>query len=561
MEASARVIRGIPASPGLGVGPLVRLPRRVAPPVDEPAPVTLEDGVAEVAAVLEQVAQGMEARAEGATEAAQAILRAGALIARDPDLADLVRDRIAGGLGVSNAVAAAADSFAAQLESLGGLMAERAADVRDVRDRAVARLLGQPESGVPRLGWPFVLTADEVSPAEAATLDPALCLALVTAGGGPTSHTAILAAQLGIPAVVGARGIETAPERVTVAVDGGRGEVEIDPSPARLEQLRTREDARKRALEGFSGRGATKDGHPVPLLANLGALAEAVRLGAWDVEGVGLFRTEFLFMDRDRAPSVGEQEAIYRRLFNGIGGLPVTVRTLDAGADQPLRFADLGLEDNPALGQRGIRTAAKFGSLLDDQLAALAQAAERTGADVRVMAPMVATEAEAEWFAGRARACGLSQVGVMVETPAAALQADRILRQVDFVSIGSNDLAQYTMAADRLQPELAGLLDPWQPAVLQLIGLAAEAGGLTGKPVGLCGEAGGDPALALVLIGLGVTSLSMAPPKIAAVRAALASHDLRHCRDLAAVALAAPTPAAAKQAVLDAAAPILRALT
>lgn len=216
-----------------------------------------------------------------------------------------------------------------------------------------------------------------------------------------------------------------------------------------------------------------------------------------------------------------------RGVFRAFGRRRVMVRTLDAGADKPLRFADLGAEPNPAFSRRGLRLSMAREDLLDAQLLALAQAREAVdGCDLWVMAPMVATQEEAEWFVRRARSFGLPQVGVMVETPAAALTAEQLLGAADFASIGTNDLSQYTMAADRMQGELAPLLSVWQPAVLAMIRAAAEGGRAAGKPVGVCGEAGGDPLAALVLVGLGVASLSMAPSKIGPVRAALRGHDL-----------------------------------
>jgi phosphotransferase system enzyme I (PtsI) len=294
----------------------------------------------------------------------------------------------------------------------------------------------------------------------------------------------------------------------------------------------------------------TSDGHPVALLANIGTAQDAESAGVLDVEGVGLFRTEFLFLGQERAPSLEEQVTVYTRVFEAFGSRRVVVRTLDAGADKPLAFADLGPEDNPALGRRGLRLSAERPELLDTQLTALATAARATGADVRVMAPMVATAEESAWFARRVREHGLPVVGVMIEVPAAALRARHVLAEVDFASIGTNDLAQYTLAADRMQGELATLLDPWQPAVLDLVAAACDGGRDKGKPIGVCGEAAADPLLALVLTGLGVSSLSMAPTRVPAVRAALRMHDLSTCTAMAAAARAARSPQDARDAVL-----------
>jgi len=354
---------------------------------------------------------------------------------------------------------------------------------------------------------------------------------------------------MGIPAVVQLPRAVAIGVGTLLAVDGSTGEVFVDPDPATQTELVQRSERRAKALGAASGPGATIDGHPVALLANIGTAEDAERAGVLDVEGVGLFRTEFLFLDRETAPSLEEQVTVYTRVFKALGSRRVVVRTLDAGADKPLAFADLGPEDNPALGRRGLRLSAERPDLLDTQLTALGMAAGATGADVRVMAPMVATAEEAAWFARRVREHGLPVVGVMIEVPAAALRSRHVLAEVDFASIGTNDLAQYTLAADRTQGELATLLDPWQPAVLDLIAAACDGGRDTGKHIGVCGEAAADPLLALVLTGLGVSSLSMAPTRVPAVRAALGIHDLRTCTAMAAAARAARSPQDARDAV------------
>ncbi len=248
------------------------------------------------------------------------------------------------------------------------------------------------------------------------------------------------------------------------------------------------------------------------------------------------------------------------KVFAPFPGRRVVVRTLDAGADKPLAFADLGPEENPALGRRGLRLSAERPDLLDAQLEALSHAMKATGADVRVMAPMVATAEEADWFSRRVRENGLPKAGVMIEVPGAALRTEHVLRDCDFGSLGTNDLAQYTMAADRMQGELSDLLDPWQPAVLDVIKAARDGAAKIGKPMGVCGEAGGDPLLALVLVGLGVQSLSMAPSKVPMVRFALSLHSLAECQGIAATALAARTAREAMQAVQGVVHDDLRAL-
>ena len=556
-EAGLRTFHGIGVSAGTAVGPLVVVTPPPTAPADEPATTDPAAAGQRVREVLEQVATGLEGRAAKADEHAKPILQAGAMMARDPGLVAGIDTQLGAGLGVTTAVTAAVEEYCAMFESLGGYMAERVTDLRDVRDRAVARLLDQPEPGVPVLTTPSVLAAHDLAPAETATLTAATCLGIITEAGGPTSHTAILAAQLGIPAVVQAVGIRSVPAGTIVALDGGVGEITVDPTEAEVKLLAERRRRREAALAGGTGRGSTRDGYPVALLANIGTVDDARAAAAQPVEGVGLFRTEFLFLDRDTMPTLAEQTATYTEVFTAFGDRRIVVRTLDAGADKPLKFADLGPEENPALGRRGLRLGMIRTEVMDTQLQALADAYQATRADVRVMAPMVATQAEATWFADRVRALGLPKVGVMIEVPAAAIRSRGILYHVDFASLGTNDLQQYTMAADRTQGELASLLNPWEPALLDVVALACEGGQAMGKPIGVCGEAGGDPALALVLTGLGVSSLSMAPGKVAAVRTSLSLHTLEQCQQMAAAARASVDATGARTAVLAMADPVL----
>ncbi|MBA4503782.1 phosphoenolpyruvate--protein phosphotransferase [Corynebacterium sanguinis] len=559
------VLHGIGVSAGTASGPAAV----VTPPtgVDEAEPPSVDpeaDGQ-RVREVLEQVAASLRERAGLAnSETSAAVLEATAALATDRGLIKGVARQLQKGSGPTRAIFDAVEVYAAKLRKLGGYMAERVTDLYDIRDRAIARLRGVAEPGVPALSRPSVLVAHDLAPAETATLDPALVRGIVTAGGGATSHTAILAAQLGIPAAVQVKGIDAllaGEGEVELAIDGGVGEVIVAPTPDDVAELEERSRRRAAALAGSSGEGATRDGHRVKLLANIGTAADAAQTAAADIEGSGLFRTEFLFLDREAAPSVEEQTATYAEVLRSFGTRRVVVRTLDAGADKPLSFADLGPEDNPALGRRGLRLSQAREDLLDAQLSALAAAHKLVPeADLWVMAPMVTTVEETQWFAEKTRAHGLPRVGVMVETPAAAVRAKHLLALVDFASIGTNDLSQYTMAADRMEGELAHLLNPWQPAVLSMVRATCRGGEATGKPVGVCGEAGGDPLLALVLVGLGVTSLSMAPSRVGAVRAALRSHDIDTCRQMANFAEDAPTAADARAAVLALADPVLRDL-
>lgn len=554
------VLHGIGVSAGTAAAKAAIV--RPAPGVDpdEPASIDAAADGARVRAALAVVSTSLKERAERAPEESAPILKATAQLAADRGLAKAVDKKLKKGLGVTQAVHAAVEEYAEMLKSLGGYMAERATDLYDVRDRAICELRGLPAPGVPEFDEPVVLVAHDLAPAETATLDPETVKGILTEVGGPTSHTAILAAQLGIPAIVKVSGILEVEEGTMLALDGGVGEIVVEPTDEEVELLAERSRRRASALAGSSGEGATYDGYRVKLLANIGTVDDAQRASTVDLEGAGLFRTEFLFLDRADAPSLDEQIDTYTKVLEAFGERRVVVRTLDAGADKPLSFADLGPEANPALGRRGLRLCQVREDLIDTQLAALAAAHAKTKAELWVMAPMVSTLEEAEWFADKARGVGLPKVGIMIEVPAAAIRANHLLDVVDFASIGTNDLTQYTMAADRMDGELAPLLNAWQPAVLQMIKFACEGGRATGKPIGVCGEAGGDPLLALVLTGLGVASLSMAPSKVNAVRAALRLHDRATCQQMAAFAVDAPTAEEGRNNVLKLVSPTMLSL-
>ncbi|MFC1401154.1 MULTISPECIES: phosphoenolpyruvate--protein phosphotransferase [Streptacidiphilus] len=544
------VLTGIAVGTGSVTGPVARM--TPVPPL--PQPRTVADTAAETGATLaalHDVVTDLESRAATAGAAAAEVLAAQGMMAADPVLAERVAELIRDGRDGAHALDAAFGEFRTALEAAGGYFAERAADLDDLRNRAVAQLLGLPMPGLPAPGHPFVLVAEDLAPADTALLDPTQVLALVTERGGPTSHTAILAKALGLPAVVGCGAADTLTEGLPVLVDAAAGTVQLDPAPEVVASAASREQRRRERAGRVHGAGRTADGHPVKLLANLGALQELSGAAAADCEGVGLFRTEFLYLDRAEAPGLDEQTAAYRQVFDAFAGRRVVVRTLDAGADKPLPFVNAGDEQNPALGIRGLRTAARDPELVDTQLAAVAAAAAASSAEVWVMAPMVSVPGEAADFAARVRAHGLPVAGAMVEVPAAALRAGAMADACDFLSIGTNDLAQYTFAADRTLGSLAALLDPWQPALLDLVRMTAQEGGRRGRPVGVCGEAAADPLLALVLVGLGVTSLSAAPSCLGEVRATLSEHTLEDCRALAALALAAGDAQSARAAVLD----------
>jgi phosphoenolpyruvate-protein phosphotransferase (PTS system enzyme I) len=538
-------LRGIGVSPGLAAGPVARM--SPPPAMPEARTVTDADGEADAAVrALETTERWLRDRAAAAKGAAHDILDAQSMIAADPMLRDGVAERIKGGADAPHALRDTFDEHRTMLEGLGGYLAERAADLDDLAHRAIAAVLGLPMPGLPEPGHPYVLVADDLAPADTAVLDPASVLALVTERGGPTSHTAILARALGLPAVVGCAGVLAVPDGVTATVDGTTGAVRAGVDADEADLVRERAAAERARLTGVRGPGRTADGHPVDLMVNIGSAADLTGVDLTDVGGVGLFRTEFLFLDRHDAPGIEEQVTAYAEAFRKFERGTIVVRTLDAGADKPLPFLRLRDEPNPALGVRGLRVARVQPEILETQLEAIATASAETTADVWVMAPMVSTPTEAAGFAERVRDHGLPIAGVMIEVPAAALRAGMFLDVVDFLSIGTNDLSQYTLAVDRQSGDLADLLDPWQPALLELVGACARAGREHGKSVSVCGEAAADPLLAPVLAGLGITKLSMSPRGLPAVRASLAERTLAECEELAARVLTAGDAAEAR---------------
>ncbi|RCV55715.1 phosphoenolpyruvate--protein phosphotransferase [Marinitenerispora sediminis] len=550
----SETLTGVGVSAGVGYGRTLRLTRSVPEP---PAGSRHDGDVAaetrRAMAAVEETAVDLTERGERAGGEAKDVLTAQALMARDPALAGDVERRIAEGTAAARAVFDAFTQYRDMLANAGAYLAARVADLDDVRDRIVARLLGVPLPGIPESGDPFVLLAQDLAPADTALLDPERVLAFVTREGGPTSHTAILARALGLPAVVACEGSEKIADGAQVLVDGATGEVVVAPEPDVVERAEARAAARASAARRSRGPGRTADGHHVPLLANVGGpkdLPAALENGA---EGVGLYRTEFLFLDRADAPTHEEQVAAYRAVLEAFPGAKVVVRTLDAGADKPLAFLPAPAEEpNPALGERGLRMMRLFPDMLDAQLAALAEAHRDTEADLQVMAPMVTDVEDTEWFAATAARAGIEQAGIMVEVPAAALRAAHLAESAAFFSIGTNDLTQYACAADREIGTLSRFQDPWQPGVVELVALTAAAAEGAGRPCGVCGEAAADPALACVLVGLGVSTLSMGAAALPMVRAALAAHTLEQCQAAATAVRAARTADDARRAARDA---------
>jgi phosphoenolpyruvate-protein phosphotransferase (PTS system enzyme I) len=541
-------LSGIGVGRGLAVGPVLRMPDPLPEPPTTQSTLGPDAEKERVTHALAATADDIRARALKVGGKAGEVLDAQALMVDDPSLRTDIDTRIDKGATAERAVHEAFGVFIEMLKGLGEYMQGRVADLEDLSQRSIARLLGVPVPAVPQSDAPFVLVARDLAPADTALLDIAQVLAIITAEGGKTTHTAILASEKGIPAVVGMPDAAGIADGATVIVDAGTGQVEVDPSADALAAAEQKV-ADRGARVHTSGPGALSDGTRIPLLANLGSAEGVESAVAAGAEGVGLFRTEFLFLDSTSAPTVDAQKAAYSAVLAGFPGKKVVVRALDAGADKPLAFLNDAEEENPALGLRGIRNLRASENILRDQLTALAQAEAENDADVWVMAPMVATVDETRYFTGLAKELGLKTVGVMVEVPAAALLADRILAVADFASIGTNDLTQYTMAADRMLGSVSNLQDPFHPAVLKLVGEIGTAGGSLTKSVGVCGEAAADPKLAVVLVGLGVTTLSMSAPAIADVRDELARWTLPGAQEAARLALAAEDAAGARAAV------------
>ena len=539
------VIKGVGIGRGVAVGPVIRMAAALPEPSDAPRAdsVSAESEIERVTKSLALVNADLNRRAEeaangdeGAKQAAP-ILQAIAMFASDPALAQSINTLIEQGKTAERAVLEGFGAVEEMFKAIGGYQGERAADLHDVGQRVIADLMGVPAPGVPVSDTPFVLVAEDLSPADTAGLDLDKTLAIVTSQGGPTSHTAILARARGIVAVVSAAGADDLKNGETVIVNAAESTITTEPSD---EQVAAAEAAKAKAAKAKELRGkpgATKDGYHIPLLANVGKPSDGKTALEYGAEGVGLFRSEFLFIGNAEPPSVEEQTKAYAELLAQFPGKKVVIRMLDAGADKPLPFLTPEDEPNPALGLRGLRTLRTHMNVLEGQLKALAAADAQTDADLWVMAPMVADAHEAAYFVKLGKSFGLKKVGVMAEVPSIALMADQVAKVADFVSIGTNDLTQYTLAADRTLGSVANYQTAWHPAVLRAIKLIADAGHANGMPVGVCGEAAADPDLAVVLTGIGVNSLSMTPVALDDVRAELAGVTLEEAQEKAAKAL------------------------
>jgi len=552
MTLAERELSGIGVGRGLVVGDVRRMPDPLPEPAEVLSSLTPDAELVKAKEALAETSADLRDRGARAGGLAQEVLDALALMADDPMLLSDVTVRIGKGATAERAVFDAFASFASILEAAGGYMAERAGDLADVANRVIARILGVPAPGVPQSTTPYVLVARDLAPADTALLDYDIVQALVTTEGGPTSHTAILAREKGLPAIVGAKEAAGLVDGDVILVDAADGEIIVHPSEERIKNAMLEDSERRLSRSQSSGPGKLSDGHAVALLANVGSPASAGDANLANAEGVGLFRTEFLFLDSEAAPTIDAQQAEYVSVFEQFSGQKVVVRVLDAGADKPLPFLSDGNEENPALGLRGIRALFAHEDILRDQLTAIYRASLAAHADVWVMAPMISTVDETVKFVTMCHEIGLAIAGVMVETPSSALLARHIFAEADFVSIGTNDLTQYTVAADRLLGTVAELQDPWNPAVLRLIQEVGSAGAAAGKPVGVCGEAAADPLLAVVLVGLGATSLSMSPIALADVREKLSRFTLSEARKLAEIAVSASNAVDAQRDVSSA---------
>ena len=528
------MFKGIGVSPGVVVGPIRKV---LAEKASGPVPADID----QVLKALESVATDLDKSAESIeSEVAKEVLGAQAMMARDPSVIEVLEGAITEGVAfdVRPIVEEAFGGFKEQLLALGGYFAERVSDIDEIQSRLINKLAGIESAGL-TLTEPTVVVAEDLTPADTAALNLKFALALLCSRGGATSHTAIVARGLGIPAIVGCEGVMQLVDGAVVLVDGRNGDVIVDPLQDEIATRTEKELKIKARADSITGPGRLSDGTSIQLLGNAGTIDDvraAVKVGA---EGIGLFRTELLFLDSHIEPTVGEQVKLYSEVFQLMAGKKVVIRTLDAGSDKPVPYINAIHEENPALGVRGWRLTRTSNDVINRQLEALAEAAAGKDVKLWVMAPMVNTPDEARDFAGRVRKLGMLMPGVMIETPAAALHADHVLAEVEFGSFGTNDLTQYVMASDRMDSRLSDMTTAWHPAVLRAISIASDSAAKISKPVGVCGEAAANSLLAAVLVGLGVSSLSMAPSALAEVRGFLASIDLDTCERAAQAALSA----------------------
>lgn len=548
-ESDEHVIRGVPASTGIAIGPLYQFKKVEIIVPDKPASDPTQEKSELEKAIQSAMTELKTLHAEvkkriGAEEAA--IFEAHQAILEDPDLFEAASDRIDQGENAGRAWQGAVKSTAAQLAALQDeLLSARAADIRDVGHKVLQILVGADDtSELP--DDPVILIAEDLAPSDTASLDSNRVLGFCTAIGGANAHTAILARALGLPAVVGAgSGVLKLENGTSAILNGDTGTLTLDPDSGALitaKNLQEEHQIRRAAeLEAALKPAITQDDHRVEVVANIGNVTDAKQALGFGAEGVGLLRSEFLFLDRTDPPSEAEQFKVYRDIAVALDGHPVIIRTLDVGGDKPLPYVPMPAEENPFLGVRGLRLCLARPELLRTQLRAILRAAEF--GTLRVMFPMVANVAElsaARRVVDEVQAeldSPQIEVGIMIEIPAAAVLADIFAKDVDFFSIGTNDLTQYTLAMDRGHPELSAQADGLHPAVLRLIDQTVRAAHAAGKWVGVCGELGADSQAVPILVGLGVDELSVSIPAIPAVKAQIRSLSLSTAKRLAAEAL------------------------
>lgn len=541
------VLMGVAASRGLAAGPAVLLrPREL---IVQETGDGLEHETAELHRACAAVGEALQRRLASATGAGAEIIEAHLALIEDPQLHSRALEAIRRG---KSAAFAWRGAIGESIEALRALhdarMAERVDDLSDLERQVLLALAGESAASAPTLAPGAILIAQSLLPSQLVGLDVGALGGIGLAAGGATSHVSILAAAAGIPALVAlGPAVQQIPEGTPLILDAEAARLHVDPGEGRLEAAREQiariAERRARERQAAQRECRTADGTRIEVFANLGSLADtqpAVRNGA---EGCGLLRTEFLFLERRDAPSEAEQRAEYQRIAHALAGRPLTIRTLDIGGDKPIPYLPLPGEDNPALGLRGVRTSLWRMDLLDEQLRAVL-AVEPVG-QCRLLLPMVTDLAEIQAVRGRiAEACrrigrrAPIELGVMIETPASALMADVLARDVEFFSIGTNDLTQYTLAMDRGHPQLAARLDALHPAVLGLIGRTAEAARAARRRTAVCGAIASDPAAVPILIGLGVHELSCVPRAIPRLKALIGQLTLEQCRMLAREALA-----------------------
>ena len=558
MSGQTAPLSGIPASHGIGIGTAVLL--RPQSLTYEPHPV--EDKAAEkqrLQAAIQRFIQDTQAVADTfgkRLDARDAEILTGHIdMIQDPFLQEEMWNRIDEGMCAEAAAEAVLEMFKALFQSSEvELIQQRATDVEDIKQKLLEILLGVEQLDLKHLPQNSVLVVDDLTPSMTAEMDHDSVVGIVTQRGGITSHSAILSRALGIPAVLSVPDVlEAVQEGATVIVDGTKGAVLVEPDGATLEQYQTYQAsaaAKKQQLEQFRGRPTqTRDGKPMQVLANIGTPPEAVQVTEQDGEGVGLFRTEFLYMNRTEAPDEATQYQAYRQVCEELSGKPVIIRTLDVGGDKDIPYLHLEPEDNPFLGCRAVRYCLRNPDTFRTQLTALMKTGAESGGQLWVMLPMVATVAEFKEVRALAEDIAqqtglpLPKLGTMIETPAAMLMADVLAKYCDFFSIGTNDLIQYLMAADRGNPNVAYLYQACDPAVLRALRSVIQAGVRAGIPVGLCGEMASDALLIPVLLGFGLERFSVNPSAILNTRREISRWSIQEAQEIAEHALTLETAA------------------